>query len=119
MLFGFIKKKFGDDQPLISMKCLGFVDGLFVPHCDEPGRLENVKDLLKISNEIGLSISNCAALEIIDNQYRLLTSDASYHHIKAYGLKSYWEDGQYIEEKIDDSLEFKPLCELMSSKSKG
>ncbi len=114
-----LKIKFGDDQPLISMKCLGFVDGLFVPHCDEPGRLENVKDLLKISNEIGLSISNCAALEIIDNQYRLLTSDASYHHIKAYGLKSYWEDGQYIEEKIDDSLKFKPLCVLMSSKSKG
>lgn len=114
-----LKIKFGNDQPLIGMKCLGFVGGLFVPHCDAPGRLEHVKDLLKTSNEIGLSMSNCTALEIIDDQYRLITSDASYHHIKAYGLKSYWEDGQYVEEKIDDSLKFKPLCELLSKSVKN
>ena len=106
--------KYGKDQPLIGMECLGFIDGLFVPHCDEPGRAENVKDLLKTSNQIGLSMSNCTALEIIDDQYRLITSDASYHNIEAYGLKSYWEDGIYLQEKIDDSNEFKPLSELLS-----
>ena len=84
-----LKIKYGNDQPLIGMECLGFVDGLFVPHCDAPGRLENVRELLKTSNQIGLSISNCAALEIIDNEYRLITSDTTYHGIDAYGLKSY------------------------------
>lgn len=54
--------KYGKDQPLIGLDCIGLVDGLFVPHCDEPGRRESVKDLLKTSNEIGLSISNCCAL---------------------------------------------------------
>ena len=96
------------------MNCLGFIDGLFVPHCDEPGRRESVKDdLLKNSKEVGLSMSNCTALEIIDDKYRLITSDASHHGIKAYGLKSYWKNGEYIEEKIDDSKEFKPLKELI------
>ena len=42
-----LKIKYGDDQPLIGMECLGFIDGLFVPHCDAPGRRENVKELLR------------------------------------------------------------------------
>ena len=109
-----MKIKYGDDQPLIAMECLGFVDGLLVPHCDEKGRLENAKDLLKASQQIGLSLSSCTALEIVDDQYRLITSDASYHGIQAYGLKSYWENGEYLQEKIDDSLKFKPLKELLS-----
>ena len=95
------------------MDCLGFVPGLFVPHCDAPGRLESVKELLKTSTQIGLSMSNCTALEIVDDKYRLITSDASYHGIKAYGLKSYWENGKYLQERIDDSLEFKSLEELL------
>ncbi len=108
-----LKIKYGDDQPLIRMDCLGLVDGLFVPHCDEPGRLESVKDLLKTSKQIGLCMSNCTALEIIDDQYRLITSDASFHNIEAYGLKSYWESEEYLQEKIDTSPEFKPLKDLL------
>lgn len=109
-----LKIKYGDDQPLIGMECLGFNDGLFVPHCDAPGRRESVKELLRTSNQVGLSMSNCTALEIVDDKYRLITSDASYHGIEAYGLKSYWENGKYLEKKIDDSDVFKPLEELLS-----
>lgn len=114
-----LKIKYGDDQPLIGMECLGFIDGLFVPHCDEPGRADNVKNLLKTSSEIGLSISNCCALEIIDDEYRLITSNPVSHNIKPYGLKTYWENGKYIEEKIDNSLEFKSLSELLSKTGKN
>ena len=63
-----LKIKYGEDQPLIGMECLGFVEGLFVPHCNETGRLENARDLLKKSNQIGLLMSNCTALEIVDDQ---------------------------------------------------
>lgn len=59
--------KYGKGQPLIGVDCIGLIDRLFVPHCDEAGRADNVKDLLRTSCEIGLSISNCCALEIIDN----------------------------------------------------
>ena len=76
--------------------------------------MENAKDLLKSSQQIGLLISNCTALEIVDDQYRLITSDASNYSIQAYGLKSYWENGEYLQEKIDDTFEFKPLSDLLS-----
>ena len=33
---------YGKDQPLIKVDCIGLVKGLYVPHCDEPGRRENV-----------------------------------------------------------------------------
>ena len=59
-------------------------------------------------------MSNCAALEIVDDKYRLITSDASYHGIEAYGLKTYWDNGEYKEIKLDTSDEFKPLDELLS-----
>lgn len=113
-----LKIKYGDDQPLIGMECLGFIQGLFVPHCDAEGRLESVKELLKKSEQIGLCMSNCTALEIVDDKYRLITSDASFHNIKAYGQKCYWDNGKYLEEKIDDSLEFKSLEELLSKNIK-
>lgn len=106
--------KYGPDQPLIGVECIGLVDGLFVPHCDAPGRLDSVKDLLKTSSQIGLSMSNCTALEIIDDEYRLITSDASDYNIKPYGIKSYWDNDEYLEEQIDDSLEFKPLSDLLN-----
>lgn len=107
------QKKYGENQPLISMECLGFIDGLFVPHCDTPGRLESVKELLKVSNQIGLAMSNCTALEIIDDKYRLITSNASYHNIEAYGLRVYWKNEKYIEEKLDTSETLKPLNQLL------
>lgn len=113
-----LKIKYGNDQPLICVECLGFVDGLFVPHCDEIGRLASAKDLLKNSNQIGLFMSNCTALEIVDDKYRLVTSDASYHNIQPYGLKAYWKSGEYLQEKIDNSFEFKPLKDLLSKNIK-
>lgn len=98
--------KYGKDQPLTCVDCIGLIDGLFVPHCDEPGRLDNVKDLLKQNFQIGLSISNCCALEIIDDQYRLITSTLITNcDFKPYGLKSYWENGKYVISQIDDSQE--------------
>lgn len=99
---------------MIKVECLGLVDGLFVPHCDEKDRLENVKELLKSSTQVALSMSNCTALEIVDDTYRLITSDASYHGIEAFGLKSYWRDGEYVEKSLDTSSKFKPLSELLS-----
>lgn len=109
-----LKILYGDDQPLIGMECLGFIDGFFVPHCDAPGRYESVKEILKNKDTVGISMSNCAALEIIDDKYRIITSDASNHGIEAYGLKTYWKNNVYVEEKLDTSLQFKNLRDLIS-----
>lgn len=103
------------DQPLIWLECLWFADGLYVPHADEPGRQESVKELLeKEQGEIWLLLSNCAALEIVGDEYRLITSpDAPNHGLeKAFWKKTYRKDGEYIEENLEESKEFKKLSEL-------
>jgi hypothetical protein len=41
-----------------------------------------VKELLtKEENEIGLLLSNCAALEIVDDEYRVITSPDATNHL--------------------------------------
>lgn len=100
--------------PLTSCECLGFIPGFFVPHCDEPGRIESSKDILKENGMVGIFVSNCSALEIVDGKYRLLTTDASSYGIDAYALKVYWKDGEFIEENISSSSEFRELEDLLT-----
>ncbi len=107
-----LRIKYGPEQPLIAMDCLGFQKGFFVPHSDEPGRRESVKDLLNGKDTIGFLLSNCTALEIVDDQYRIITSDTTYHNIKPFALKAYWQDDKYIEEQIDLSSDFKKVSDL-------
>ncbi len=107
---------YGNDQPLITVKCLGLLNGLFTPHCDEEDRYESTKELLKESEYVGILLSNCSALEIIDDSYRLITSDSKKHGIDAYALKAYWKDGQYFEEKIDNKENYKKLSDLLVKK---
>lgn len=110
--------KYGKDKPLIKVKCLNLSEGLFVPHCDAPGRLENVKELLKNSEEVGIAVSNCAALEIIDDKYRIITSDASNYNIKPFVQKSFWKNSKYYQELLDTKANFRPLNDLFSKEEK-
>ncbi len=103
----------GEGQPLIGVPCLGFIDAYFVPHRDEEGRYDSRKDQLRDGDAVGIMCSNCTALEILDDEYRLITSDASYHGITAYGLKAYWKDGVYHEKKLPSDGRFRPLSELL------
>lgn len=102
-------------QELTSVKCLDWLNGYFTPHCDEPGRYEITKNQLKENNLVGIMLSNCAALEIIDDKYRMIVSDSKGHNIKkAYGLKGYWRGNKYIEEEIIISNEFKDINDLLN-----
>lgn len=110
-----LKILYGEDKPLVSMECLGFIDGLFVPHCDEKDRMESVKEILQQQpGTIGIAMSNCAALEIIDDRYKILIGDASQRNLTPYGLKLYWNKGKYFEHKLEVSDKLKPISELYS-----
>ena len=110
-----LKILYGEDKPLVSMECLGFIDGLFVPHCDEKDRMESVKEILRnIPGTVGIAMSNCAAIEIVDNQYRIICGDASQRNLTPYGLKLYWNKGKYFEHKLEVSDKLKPISELYS-----
>ena len=108
-----LKIKYGPDQPLIGMDCLGFYPGFFVPHADEPGRADNIRDILRERGGVGLSFSNCAALILLDDDYRVLTSDASFHGITAYGRKTWWAGGEYHVEEIPTDGVLRPFRDLV------
>ncbi len=106
-----------DTAPMITVDCLNFVDAFFTPHCNvanaNTNRLEHMKESLKDTEMVGLGMSNCCAIEIVDDQYRLITADASKHGIETYGIKCFWKNGKYIECYIDKSEEYKSLGELL------
>ena len=104
--------KYGPDQPLIAMECLGFLPGLFVPHCDEPGRYDSVKEILKEKDMIAIQLSNCTAIEIIDNTYRIIVGNPADKAFIPYALRTYWKDGQYIEVPIEVTEEYRNIDEL-------
>ena len=104
--------------PMITLECLNFINAFFTPHCnvanENTNRLQHMKESLQNTNQIGIALSNCAAIEIIDDKYRLITSDASNYGIKAYGIKGYWKDEKYYEEKIEEKIEFTELKNLIT-----
>lgn len=102
--------------PMINVECLNFINAFFTPHCniadEHINRLQHMKESLKNTDMVGIALSNCCAIEIIDDQYRLITDDASNYGIEAYGLKAYWDKDQYFEKRIDVSDSFASLESL-------
>ena len=92
-----------------SVDCLDWFNAHLTPHCDEAGRYESTKEQLKENGLVGIMLSNCSCIEIIDSQYRIITSNKN-----AYGKKVYWKNNQYFEQDLDLSLKLKPLDELFN-----
>lgn len=104
-----------NDVTFSSVDCLNFIDAYITPHTDENGRYESTKEELKNKDKVGIMLSNCSCIEIVDNEYRIITSEVKAHNIKeAYALRCFYQDGKYYEEKLEVSSEFKPLEELLS-----
>ncbi len=106
-----------ETAPLIEVDCLNFVDAFFTPHCDinteHTNRLKHMKDALEGTTRRGFAISNCCAIEIVDDKYRLIRSDGSNYGIDPYGVIGYWKSGEYFEDRIDISEEFKNLEDIL------
>ena len=109
----YLKMMIDECEPFMSLDCLGFHEGFFIPHCDEADRTESAKEFLKENNLVGLFLSNGAALEIVDDKYRIITGNYDQINFKPYALKGYWQDNNYYLEKLDLSLEFKDISELL------
>ena len=82
----------------IKVKGLGFINALACTHYNvEKDRRKSLKDMMKKEKIFGIALDNCAALEIIDDKYRVITSKPG-----ANAYKVYWREGRYYEEKIRD-----------------
>lgn len=107
----------GKNNSLISVDGLGWINLHITPHCDEAGREETTKQQLKENKKIGLMLSNCSAIEIIDDKYRIIFSKILEHEIEEpYAFKAYWDNDNFVKERLEASEEYYPLSNLLYKK---
>jgi dipeptidase E len=97
-----------DSWSYIAVRGLSLVDVLLCPHYDsEPGRPDGLHRLVKRTRRNGLGLDDCAALEVVDDRWRILSSrDGSAGH---YVDRS----GQEHELPSHDAIQ--PLSDLVVS----
>lgn len=101
------RKISSNSNQIIKVTGLGLIHILFAPHIvKEPNRIESVKQMIKRTHKIPAVQLDNAALEIIDNKYRILTIDDN-----SVAKKCYWKKGEYITENIIFD-EFRSIEEL-------
>ena len=108
---------FTDDPKLVDVEvnriyALDLIDAYFTPHCQKEGKMDRVRNSLKHIDKVGISLSNCTALEIIDDEYRIIKTKPIEENFEPFAYKTYWNNGQLVEEEISNKV-FKPLDGLL------
>lgn len=94
---------------LIKVRGLGLVEALHCPHYDsEKDRKESLKNMMKKYKGMAIAIDDHCALQIIDDQYRVLSSKDT-----ANAYRVYWHKGEFFEEKIVKSDDFLNITTLL------
>ena len=92
----------------IRVSGMNLVNVTYSPHYDfEPRRKPGLKKLMQKSSGVAIALDNCSAIEIVDDQYRILKSKT-----KANVYKVFWNKGKFHQEIIKQKKEFKPLSEI-------
>ena len=78
--------------------------------------MNRVRNSLKYIDKVGISLSNCTAIEIIDDKYRLIKTKPIEEDFLPFAYKTYWDNGEMFEEEINNTQEFKSINELLSKK---
>jgi len=107
--YGNSDSKLESTGKLIRVKGLDFINLLYCPHYDkEKIRKPALKKMMKKTPGVAIAVDNCAAIEIIDNNYRILDSKD-----RANVYKVYWKNNKFYHEKIEKKKEFMPLSYLL------
>lgn len=107
-------RKFNNPEAgLIKVTGLNLVNALHCPHYDmEADRKPDLKNMMKKTfGVVAIAIDNCCAIEIIDDEYKIIDSKKT-----ANAYKVYWKQRKFIEEKIEKTENYKKLIELTSKK---
>ena len=97
-----------DTAPMIELECLGWFNLFAVPHYDDKkeyvNREEHLRECLEKRKDIvGLGISNYAAIEIVDDEYKIIVSNE-----KGFAEKCYFDvNDNYIKENVEINIWFK------------
>jgi dipeptidase E len=104
--------RFGKNKQasMIRVKGLNMLPALHCPHYDvEKGREKSLKEMMKKNKGIAIAMDNCAALEVIGDQYRILKSKKT-----ANAYKVYWKAGKYHRELIVAKKNMQSLSEILN-----
>lgn len=94
---------------MIRVRGLGMIPALHCPHYDiEKTREKSLKEMMKKNRGVAIAIDNCAAIEIIGDQYRVLRTKKS-----ANLYKVYWRGKKYFKELVLAKKNLQPLNELL------
>ena len=93
---------------LSRIQGLGLIPGMACPHYDvKQNRRPSLRKMIEQTGEIALGLENCAALEIVDQTYRILTSSPG-----ANVYKLYKQDRAVLEEQLPKDGRFRSVEEL-------
>lgn len=96
------------NAPYALVDGLGFCDFILNPHANYPGRLEGIKNLLKDSDKVGISLTNNSAMVICDLEYKIINGISSYgDDINAY--ISYFDNGEYYFSQMEEKGKIRQL----------
>ncbi|MDE1975537.1 MAG: Type 1 glutamine amidotransferase-like domain-containing protein [Patescibacteria group bacterium] len=108
-------RKFKDPKAkFIRVTGLGIIPALFCPHYDhEKSRRPDLKRRMRRNPGIAIAADNCAAIEIVDGAYRIISSKN-----KANAYKVYWRGGKYHEDVIEKKKGFVPVEGLLDKRKR-
>ncbi|MFH0892617.1 MAG: Type 1 glutamine amidotransferase-like domain-containing protein [Candidatus Falkowbacteria bacterium] len=104
-------RKFKDkNAPYITISGLNLIDSLHCPHYDtEKDRQADLKKRMKKINKVAIALENCSAIEIINDQYKIIASKP-----KANAFKIYWHKNKFYKIKLEKNKLF-PIGTLLKS----
>ncbi len=101
--------KNGESWPFIKVKGLGLFNFIFCPHYHFEKREKDFSRLISRDGGIGLAVDNRAAIEIVDNVFRILKINS---RGKAYLVRKI--KGKIIKKELSND-NFEPISNLIST----
>lgn len=94
---------------LIRLSGLGFVRATLCPHYDvEADRRPELHDMMRRTPGVAIALDNCSAIEIVGDEYRVLTSRPG-----ANAYRVYWSSGVCHEDILPCESTYRPLSSLL------
>jgi len=102
-------RKFGNQKGKhIKVRGLGFINAFNCSHYDVgKERKSTLKDMMKKNYGVAIALENCCALEIVGNEYRIISSRRG-----KKGYKIFWSKRLFHKTIIEEKKEFLSLKSL-------
>ena len=102
------RKLSNPDASMIKVSGLGWIDAVMCPHYDsEEHRDDYLKELMQKTPGFAIAVDDCCAIEIIGDEYRIISSKES-----ANAYRIYWKKGEYFKELLPKTREYVSMYTL-------